>query len=567
MEGAVVTPDTGPVVPSAERPGGPLDTARGALRFARRVLLAFCFLAVVYGSALHIPYAHHDQLRYFGEVAKGSCRNDPQHGHLLTVGRPVAAYLECLVFRHAERLEDLFVYRWLTVGLLAVALVVFARALAAGGFEPRESLLLAAALATLPGVENAVYMTNLANALAILLAALAALCFQAAHPPVVAGERRLSRRWIAATLVTLALALCTYQPFAFLFFLPLIGRIPRLAKPGGERASLHVRASVALLAVTSAVYVLWIRFFPLAKARVPQAYRFDVAAPDLAEKLARLFTEVIPRTFTFWAVTAPAWVGWVVAAALAAALLVAPPFGACRGAGDTLRARLARLAVAAVLVLSGLTIWLVSAFSEVLERLLLSSMAAALLFAHLVLRDLLACFAPSRIWRSRLGLWAAGLLAAVGALQISCLHDRNVWNAAMEAKFVEAQLAYRLRPATRRVHLIRPLESGYGYDGYPTVGDEFNRNSADYPWHHAELVRVGLLRLMPRDRIQVLRCDLPQAACLALERPGVLVVTASDPMTPIYPSPGLVVIDMNILLLTSGLYRPAEGAPPPTRER
>jgi hypothetical protein len=542
-------------------PGLAAPRNRGAA-WTGRWLLGLAFLILVYGPALYIPYAHHDQLRYFWHPADPGCDSDVQHERLLALGRPVAAYLECLAFRDSESLEDLFFYRWMALGLLSLGLVLLARALEDAGLSRIDAGLLAAALMTLPGVENAIYMANVANALAILLAVMAALLFRRAQEPTAPGSPRYSPAWLSAAALTLLAALCTYQPLAFFFLVPLMARLQRAATPLAPVARSGMVGGLAVLAATSAVYVAAVKVFPFSRVWVPESYRFETPALELADKLALFWTQVVPRVFSFWNVSAAPFFGWTILATLVALVLMT-----ARTAGVGLRAALAgavaRLLAAATLLLAGLAVWLLSPFTEVLQRILLPSMAMALVFAFLVVRDALATLGrPAPATAGRQGVVPA-LLLAVGALQISCLHDRNVWNSAMEAKFIETQLAMQVGPDTRRIHLVRPAATGYGYDGHATVGDEFHRNSADYPWHSHELVRVGLLRLMPPYALDLVHCRLPQRQCVQQQRPGTIVITASGPGEAVYESPGTVVVDLNALLMVSGRFPTVREPPPP----
>ena len=76
-------------------------------------ICGLAFLAVVLGAAIHIPFAHHDQYRFFiedghrPEEMRKHREADTQYRWLQTIGRPLAAEMEYRVFQHSYVVSDL----------------------------------------------------------------------------------------------------------------------------------------------------------------------------------------------------------------------------------------------------------------------------------------------------------------------------------------------------------------------------------------------------------------------------------------------------------------------------
>src|ERR1041385_6679794 len=194
----------------------------------------FCYLLActlmlwfAHEAAISIRSVHHDQYRYFHdntgqpEVFKSSCANDFQNEWLSTIGRPGGALLECFVFRNSTSVRALLWLRLgviLELGLGATLLAICLRR----AVSDIPAVLLSVAIFTLPGFQNAVFMTNYANATAPILGLVSFIVLNRNRPEA-AGEiifqpRSLVRILLAAVLLVCSFA--TYQTLAFFFFVP-----------------------------------------------------------------------------------------------------------------------------------------------------------------------------------------------------------------------------------------------------------------------------------------------------------------------------------------------------------
>src|SRR5690242_2976322 len=78
-------------------------------------LAGFTVLYFVMSSYISIPFAHHDQYRYFtglpGDHYKESCTDDVQYTLLQYVARLATAEVECIVFKNVVLVGDLTKWR------------------------------------------------------------------------------------------------------------------------------------------------------------------------------------------------------------------------------------------------------------------------------------------------------------------------------------------------------------------------------------------------------------------------------------------------------------------------
>jgi len=87
-------------------------------------------LYFIYSAALNIPFAHHDQYRFFREdfhrpvEFKKHQGNDTEYGFIKGIGRPIAAEIEFNAFRNVAVVKDLTFSRYVTVFMVATSATV-----------------------------------------------------------------------------------------------------------------------------------------------------------------------------------------------------------------------------------------------------------------------------------------------------------------------------------------------------------------------------------------------------------------------------------------------------------
>lgn len=197
--------------------------------------LAAMGVLLLFGPAVFIPYAHHDQYRYFLEPpGLLGCTADPQYLWLLRLLRPINAWIECSAMLAVDGFGELQILR----GLAVLALAAFAGGLAktlAPLFpgRPFATAALTLACVSLPGGQYVVNMANLPHVLAAGLA--------------LAGGRLAMRIGRQPWLTGLALMLLSVMAYPAHIGFALVPAIIELRQKSPRRNVLLLAATIGVL--------------------------------------------------------------------------------------------------------------------------------------------------------------------------------------------------------------------------------------------------------------------------------------------------------------------------------
>jgi len=540
--------------------------------FAGFFLAGSLFLFLVFSATIAIPSAHHDQTRHFREYGhdpgfKGNSHNDRQYGWLYLIGRPIAAEIEAAIYRNTYDLSDLSRFRIGVILVLGADIGLLGAFLVALGLSRTVAFCLSAAVFTLPGVQNAVFMTNYPNALAPLLGLISYLLFSvpggAAGPDGRPWQRRRGMIRTLMAFVALMLGLLTYPALAFFFLVPSLAVILLAEGRSWPRAQRLALRDLVFLGGCAVCYFLMVRVAiylflrDIYLERVPAHWQMNLHFGTLVLRMTYLFNHVAVVICNLWNIYSVRLLGIAVGGFVLGALVVkaffpgSPDGGVSRG--KACRFGLAKLLVVLLFFVAANIILLVGPAGYFLLRFVLvgSSLVVLLVFwsggawLSLLGRRL-------QPYRERLMAGWAMILMAAGGLSASYVTTQNVWHSNAELTFVRAILAGHLDAPMVRIPLVRPVDNRLGFNGRPSVGDEFNNRTTDHPQDIADFVRLALIGIADPESFTVFRCDLSQEECVKLRPPGHVLVTQSAPGEPIYESPNMVVVDMTQLMQTTG---------------
>src|SRR3990167_5694099 len=281
-----------------------------AFVFAGAIVMFFIF-----SPAIHISFYNGDAYRYvFGGFGQ-SCKSDDGFEFMLTLGRPLQAYLDCFVYKFAYTLERMKVIRLLSVVLMGCTMGMFAEWLYRLGMSVWVAFFAAGCLFLVPHLyEDAV----LAGALSLPVAL---LFTQIAYRYLQMWSRSL---WPA---IFIMLALLTYPAMAF-FFCALI-----LTKLMFSNLSdwVHIRKEIfqelLLFSVVCVIYFILaylnMRFHPLAP--VPSQYQLNHPNLSIAEVIHRLsyLANVFGQQWEMMRLYPGNWQGWVMIGVFLSGILFA----------------------------------------------------------------------------------------------------------------------------------------------------------------------------------------------------------------------------------------------------
>jgi len=443
------------------------------------ILLAI--LGAVFSSALIFPFAHHDQYRYFQEdygdpSFKKHCFNDSQNGSLRTLGRPLAAKLECTVFLNVSRIRDLTWFRVLALSGMALTATILAVWMQGFGVQPWSARLLAAALLSLPGGQNAVFMANLPNTVTPLLAMSAGI--------LSLGHFRLKTHFSAWLLV--GVAFFVYAPMILLFFVPLVMAFMLDTRSRDPLWKISLRACAVFLAAAAVWFVFGRRKYLSAPQDMPEAYQLKLSPALLPENWPRFYQEVLPYEFSGW--DPYFWIFGPILLSLGLLFLFLP---------SERRNGAACLGVAAFLCANVLYFF---TKAHVLFRVMWPAMCILAVLA----------LGPALIsrWRGlRLGMTAA-LCVCLGLVALNTHY--NVRNAREEFEFVKRALSEAPANVTD-IHVVMPPRNE-SFSGLRPITDEFNVASMSFhPGFIVEMIKLAFVET-GRAGTVVLKDMLPDRA-------------------------------------------------------
>jgi len=88
--------------------------------------------------------------------------------------------------------------------------------------------------------------------------------------------------------------------------------------------------------------------------------------------------------------------------------------------------------------------------------------------------------------------YLAGFFATLGALGASYTMTQNVLNNQMELLFARILIEEASNRPINRIHVQRPGDNQRGYNGLPSIGDEFNRKNTDFWQDMTEVVNLAM---------------------------------------------------------------------------
>ncbi|OGG96381.1 MAG: hypothetical protein A2527_02125 [Candidatus Lambdaproteobacteria bacterium RIFOXYD2_FULL_50_16] len=516
-------------------------------------------LYFIYADNFNLPTAHHDQTRYFTEYGtdlanKASCAFDRQHKWLFLVGRPISAFLECQVATRVFVLQDLVFFRFLVLILMAAGATLLAVLAVAVGLPLGVAGLMALAIYCLPGAQNTIFMTNLPNALAPLLGLMS---YGALLWPSKTYYQLFGR--YLSSLLLLLLATLTYPALSYLFLAPSFLALAFAPFSGRFfwRTGLHLAIrDMALLGAASFGFLLVVKkvIHPLMDyqpSMLPENYQVSLNFSQFWVKLDAFFQAAMPWAFNYWNVYVSEYWGnrlaWVIC-------LAAVIFSLVRWASEKRGALVvnlySRVFPAAAFLFVSMLPWVLSHTGHLLYRFLmpLSVLALLVLFVLWVRGVELAGLVGLKPKAQKITLYlGAAALALYGAMSANRTTSLNTWNTSVELAYARSILAQYQGKPIKRIHIIRAANDKVGFNGLPSVTDEFNRKSLDIQANVSAFIRLALLGVARHETFSISDCQREQRYCPVETGDQTIFVTHSELGEPVYKSRDMVVIDFNYL--------------------
>ena len=541
--------------------------------FLKHALIALGVLFLTLSPTVWIDYAHHDSTHHFiggnTDAVKSDCRNGDQYVWTYAIKRPIAAEIECQIFKNTKSLRDLGAFRAYIIAALALAAAVLARVLMRYGLSSISALMLSLGVLSLPGMQHVIFMPNFQNILALASAWIAWVLVH--KNPVHSEQIRISAYWAARYLsawLLLIVAILSHPAMAFVFFW---GGVLHAA----TAARLHMRDEIGnafrtfgLFALAGIAALLLADFINRSKqALLEQSavhaiphfsnYQADLSPVHWIMKLPQvLFGSDGPSDlFSLWLFQLPGANVWIFS------FLVFVLIGliAVRGL-DVMRCRDAKVNSIApsltvylpMLLYAGACLGplLISSGNVYLYRLAFPVQGALVILIVLFVARLIR--ALGKVFTKRANHRATEIVAAVlavtGLVSANATTTQNVWNANAEIAYIRAVLGkYKRLP--HRIHVVQPIENGLGFNGWRTFTDEFNGKTTNFGGEIKQLVRLSLFGHAPILQTPAIApCDPQFTNCRLLVDRSDIYVSHSKYGEATCRSVDMAVVDMNALV-------------------
>jgi hypothetical protein len=473
-------------------------------------------------------------------------------------GRPLVLVGECLEHATIRTVEKLWVFRFLSLIFVALAMGSLCTSLAHDLGNSTLAFLIGSSLMLLPGLGFFILQGGAAMMISFgaFLTVTGFLLFRGTNSH--AKSLRDFFNWgTLAFFLMMLVALFVYPAIAFLCLLPLLGQILFLSRKDLPKKRTYLVVSFATVVLTAISYVALMSFFIFLKYGTIQSPdlgpgRFQLN-PSFLARIPLFIAEISPTVASLWFVHAGT-LGMVFLGALWVGGLAIWIWGESKS--NSLRqfckGELLRLAGVACAI-SGTVSPLILSYAEgaTPRRIFVTIASFALInfwLVTLAVRHLPGLLSRPR-WNAEkitMTLFAGVWLVAV--LQTTFLVSSDVWNSGLEYRFIrdrmESEVGAGRIPA--RIHFVRTERS---LNGKPRAFGEFNTPAlAANPEHGAQIVSAVLRDLLPRaqlEKLSLIDCRLDPACAQKVPAPNQILVSQSNPGERFLMTRGILVIDID----------------------
>ena len=468
------------------------------------ILASIILLYFIFAPGINGTYYACDDFRYaFGGLHQ-SCKSDDGFEFMLTLGRPIQAYLDCINYKFAYTTERMSLARLSSVSLMGCGMGLLAEYLFCLGFSLWAAFFAAGCLFLIPRLYgDAVITAATSLPFSLVLVLLGYKCLSKAHAyfPRENGLRQKNQiAWLGLASALIYCALLTYPAMSFALTSLIMAKLLFSKLADWSRTRREALQESVLFITVCVLYFMWgfynMRYHALAP--VPDQYRLD--HPNLNP------IEIIKRLALLGNVFTPAWEllpggdmvrqGWLMLSVFMA--------GATCGTIAFLRSSLylldkkqaltnlsqALAGVIALFILSSAFILVIPDRDAGGSRLLFGVTTSGLMLVFWCIYKISSMLPAT--------LRTGSMLSLIGLLFLTEAHYASIYSQATASlyeqrlNFVSTAISNHLakNKHLRRIHfvLVRP----------------------DYPYNRFFLANGGLMQVLGRDNYTVEWCSLPR---------------------------------------------------------
>ena len=279
-------------------------------------------LYLIFSPSIHILHYSGDDFRYsFGGMTKSCAKNDDYH-FMLTIGRPLQTFIDCLGFKFAYTLEGMRVIRIVTVVTIGVTMGLLADWLYILGFSLGTAFFAAGSLLLIAHLYgDAVPMGAIALPFTLLLTLMGYRCVNKAHQYFFSHESRTqAMKWLSLSFLIVLAALLTYPALAFFFVTLMLMKLlfSKIINFNRIKRELLIEC---LVFITGCLVYFAFAYYNIhyhARTEIPAAYHVGHPNLNIIEMFNRLF--LLGNLFSPWWTVSPMsdsnMQGWIMIAGL-----------------------------------------------------------------------------------------------------------------------------------------------------------------------------------------------------------------------------------------------------------
>jgi hypothetical protein len=466
--------------------------------------------------------------------------------------------MDCPVFRYAHTLRDLGAMRAGVIALLAVGVAVLAMLLILFGVDKVSAGFMAVAIFTLPGPQYMAFMTGFSFTLELSISLIA--YFVISHR---SESKSIQFFSLAACVGLLVISMLIYQAWAFVFFWGTLSVLLFERSISNRNAIIMAMRDIAIFAGASLIYL------SIYKSRygygfIPDSYRADLSISNAVHKIPSLFIEVLPRAASLWQMSTGPFLSTLVVLILSSCIFWMLAGYRDRGysnenclsASDRIFSSIRGLMLVLILVcVCGP--WLLANPPGFPTRTLFPISGAIMMVVLGILPGLIGCLLHQPFKLQKLMQQTVILcVAIVGLLMSSHNTSLSVWNTNTEMQFARTEIAEH-GTWPRRIHIVRTINNGVGFNGLYSIGDEFNRRTTDFPQNIFDFVHIALMGIKGGEDVSMSLCDIKITNCEMAVPKTSIILTTSDYGEATCKSENMVLIDLNALVRATGTGEPS----------
>ena len=267
-----------------------MQTLPSKMRLLTFIILSIILFNFILAPGVNILYYAADDFRYaFGGYAK-ACGTDDGFYFVLTLGRPIQAYMDCLNYKLGYTLQHMVVIRFISVVLMGCAAGFFAEWLCCLGLSMVTAFFAAGSIFLIPQLYSPAIITGASSVITpLLLVLIAYSCIQ--------------KKRIGLSILFILCALLTYPAVTFFFGTLILTKVLFTNLADWPKTSREVVLEVAVFCVSCLIYFIF-AYFNMRyhqQAPVPDAYRLDHPNLNPIEMLKRvvLLADIFNKHWAF----------------------------------------------------------------------------------------------------------------------------------------------------------------------------------------------------------------------------------------------------------------------------